>query len=577
MVKILLSCVGKYRRPVVLTPLFIAGEVLMEILIPFIMAGIIDKGILGGGGIGYTLKMGVLLTVITVVSLVFGALAGKFAARGSAGFAKNLRNLLFAKIQEFSFANVDKYSTASLVTRLTTDVTNTQNAFMIIIRIAVRAPLMLVGAFFMAFTLNRSLSTIFLVAVPLLGVSLYGIAAGAHPRFKEMLRRYDRMNAAVQENLIGVRTVKAYVREDYEREKFNGSADAVREAQLSAEKLVILNMPIMQLCMYLCIVAVLWFGGRLVIGHSMEIGQLAGFITYVVQILISLMVISFVLIVSVISRASVVRILEILQESPDIRDDTADQSLSPEDGSILFRNVSFAYDKSGEGIALEGVDLAIRSGETIGIIGGTGSGKSTLVQLIPRFYDVCCGEIVVAGHNVKEYRLSTLRGSVAMVLQKSVLFSGTILENLLWGNPAATEGEVVEACKTAQAHEFISSFSEGYRTRLGQGGVNLSGGQKQRLSIARALLKKPKILILDDSTSAVDTATDSRLRSGLKEERFGVMTKLIVSQRISSIADADRIVVLENGKVNGFDTHQGLLKSNAIYREVYESQRKGAN
>ena len=491
MVKILLSCVGEYRRPVVLTPLFIAGEVFMEILIPFIMAGIIDKGILGGGGIGYTLKMGVLLTVITVVSLVFGALAGKFAARGSAGFAKNLRNLLFAKIQEFSLPT-------SISIRPPPGDTAHHGRDKHSKRLHDHHPyrrqgsLMLVGAFFMAFTLNRSLSTIFLVAVPLLGVSLYGIAAGAHPRFKEMLRRYDRMNAAVQENLIGVRTVKAYVREDYEREKFNGSADAVREAQLSAEKLVILNMPIMQLCMYLCIVAVLWFGGRLVIGHSMEIGQLAGFITYVVQILISLMVISFVLIVSVISRASVVRILEILQESPDIRDDTADQSLSPEDGSILFRNVSFAYDKSGEGIALEGVDLAIRSGETIGIIGGTGSGKSTLVQLIPRFYDVCCGEIVVAGHNVKEYRLSTLRGSVAMVLQKSVLFSGTILENLLWGNPAATEGEVVEACKTAQAHEFISSFSEGYRTRLGQGGVNLSGGQKQRLSIARALLKNRK-------------------------------------------------------------------------------------
>lgn len=574
MIKKLLSCVGEYKKYVILTPIIMIGEVLMEILIPFIMANIIDIGIKGDGGVPYIAKMGALMIAMALISLCFGGLGGKFAAIAGMGFAKNLRKTLFDKVQDFSFSNVDKFSTSSLITRLTTDVTNTQNAFMMFIRMAVRAPFMLIGATIMAVVINPKLSLVFLVAVPVLGIVLFFIISNAHPRFVSMLGKYDKMNAAVQENLIGIRVVKAFVREDVEVDKFKMSADSVRKAQVRAEKLIILNMPMMQLTMYGCIVAVIWFGGKLVMKGDFEIGQLTSFITYITQILMSLMMISMLFIIFVISRASVSRIVEVLEEEIDIKDENEHSGLTVQDGSIEFRNVAFSYAKDKENLTLSNVNFRIQSGETIGIIGGTGSAKTSLVQLIPRLYDVLEGEILVGGHNVKDYSLEVLRNDVAMVLQKNVLFSGTIMDNLKWGNTTATEEEMIEACKAAQAHDFIMSFPKGYETDLGQGGVNVSGGQKQRLCIARALLKKPKILILDDSTSAVDTATDSKIREAFKE-KLDSTTKIIIAQRITSVSDADRIIVLDNGMIDAFATHEELLKDNKIYQEVYESQQKG--
>lgn len=552
------------------------GEVLMEVLIPFVMAAIIDNGILGKGGLKYTLTLGALMIGMSFVSLCFGAAGGRFAAQAGMGFAKNLRNDLFSKVQDFSFANVDKFSTGSLVTRLTTDVTNTQNAFMMMLRMAFRAPLMLIGSTFMAVFVNVKLSMIFLVAIPVLGIVLYLIASQAHPRFLKMLKQYDHLNTTVQENLIGIRVVKAVVREDYESQKFMDSADKVRQAQFFAEKLIILNAPVMQISMYSCIVAVLWFGGNMVIGKTMAIGQLASFISYIAQILMSLMMLSMIFIMMIISRASIGRITEVLEEVSDITDDDSAAELELNDGSIEFKNVSFSYAKDKDNLTLEHVNLKMASGETIGIIGGTGSAKTTLVQLIPRLYDVTEGELLVGGHNVREYKLEKLRSDVAMVLQKNVLFSGTIRENLKWGNDNAGEAEIIEACKAAQAHDFIRSFPDGYETQLGQGGVNVSGGQKQRLCIARALLKKPKIVILDDSTSAVDTATDSKIRAAFRK-KLTHTTTIIIAQRITSVWDADKIIVLDEGKINGFGNHQELLQNNQIYREVYQSQQKGAD
>jgi ATP-binding cassette, subfamily B, multidrug efflux pump len=574
MIKKLAACIGEYKKYAILTPVVMVGEVLMEILIPFVMAKIIDIGILGNGGITYILRMGILMISMALVSLCFGALGGKLAATASMGFAKNLRKKLFDKVQDFSFANVDKFSTSSLVTRLTTDVTNTQNAFMMLIRMAVRAPIMLIGATIMAVIINADLSSVFLVAIPVLGVALYLIMTKAHPRFVVMLKLYDRMNSDVQENLVGIRVVKAFVREEYEKSKFSMSADAVRKAQVRAEKLIILNNPIMQLSMYGCILAILWFGGNLVMEGSFEIGQLSSFINYITQILMSLMMISMVFIMLVISRASITRIIEVLDEKIDIKNNETGLNCLVEDGSIEFNNVSFSYAKDKDNLTLSGINFCINSGETIGIIGGTGSAKTTLVSLIPRLYDVMEGEIKVGGHNVKDYNLETLRNEVAMVLQKNVLFSGTIRENLKWGNEKATEEEIIDACKSAQAHDFILSFPGGYDTDLGQGGVNVSGGQKQRLCIARALLKKPKIVILDDSTSAVDTATDSKIRQAFKE-KLSDTTTIIIAQRISSVSEADRILVLEDGKIDAFASHGELIKNNKIYREVYESQQKG--
>ncbi|MBQ4346697.1 MAG: ABC transporter ATP-binding protein [Oscillospiraceae bacterium] len=572
--KQLLSYLGEYKKYAILTPLVMVGEAAMEILIPFLMARMLTYGV-KAQNTEYTVKIGIIMIVASIFSLACGALGGRFSAKAGIGFGKNIRAKLFERVQDFSFANVDRYSTASLITRLTTDVTNVQNTFMMCIRMLVRSPSMLIGAFIMAITINAKMAVVFAVVIPILAIALGLIASNAHPRFTKMLERYDKMNAALQENLIAIRVVKAFVRERHEIDKFEASADEVRKTQVAAEKIVLLNAPVMQLCMYGCILAILWFGGRMSILGTFDIGELSGFISYIGQILMSLMMITMIFISLIISMASVRRICEVLDETVDISDDHADPTLTLADGSVVFRNVSFSYNKDSENPNLEEIDLTIRSGETIGIIGGTGSAKSTLVQLIPRLYDVTEGSVLVGGHDVRDYKLNVLRDQVAMVLQKNVLFSGTIRENLLWGNPDATEEQIVEACKAAQAHDFIMSFPHGYDTELGQGGTNVSGGQKQRLCIARALLKKPKIMILDDSTSAVDTATDSKIRDALQQYHSDITT-IIIAQRISSVAEADRILVMDEGKCNAFDTHENLLRENAIYREVYESQQKGA-
>ena len=574
MLKKLLSYVGKYKKEAILCPLTILGEVAMEVLIPYVMASIINEGI-RMGNVKHVAVMGVLMVGMALVSLAFGAIAGRFSAVAAVGFAKNLRKALFEKVQSFSFSNVDKFSTASLTTRLTTDVTNVQNSFMMFIRTAVRAPMMLVFALIMALTTNARLSLVFVCAIPVLAIAIAIVMTKAHPRFKKMLSLYDNMNGRVQENLIGIRTVKAFVREDYEKKKFTESTEAVRAAQVNAEKLVIMTMPFMQICMYASTIAILFFGGHMIVGGDMLTGDLTQFITYVTQILMSLMMLSFLFMMFVISRASMQRIYEVLTEKVDI--------VSPEnavtevkDGSVSFKNVSFSYFKDMNNLALDKINLDIKSGETIGIIGGTGSSKTSLVQLIPRLYDTTEGEVLVGGRNVREYDLETLRNQVAMVLQKNVLFSGTIKENLRWGNAEATDAEIIEACKQACAHDFITSFPDGYDQNLGQGGVNVSGGQKQRLCIARALLKKPKILILDDSTSAVDTATDASIRKAFREN-LGDVTTFIIAQRISSVKDADRIIVMDDGKITDVGTHTELLESSEIYREVYDSQQKGGD
>ncbi len=573
MLKKLLPCLGEYKKYALLTPVMVIGEVILEIFLPLIMSKIIDVGI-RNGDTGYVFKMGALMVLMALLALLFGVLSGRFAAVAGMGFGKGLRKRLFDKIQEFSFANIDKFSTASLITRVTADVTNTQQAFMMIIRMFVRAPVMLVSATIMAIAINAKLALIFLIAIPVMGIALYSIAAKAYPRFQAMLKKYDGMNASVQENLIAIRVVKAFVRENHESEKFIDAANAVRETQIKAEKLLILSMPIMQLVMYGCMISISWFGGRMIIGGTLLTGELMGFISYVMQILISLMMISFIFVMIVISRASVLRIIEIIDEEIDIRDKVGDSGLRAENGSIVFDNVTFSYSKSSENPTLSNISFEIKSGETIGIIGGTGSGKTSLVQLIPRLYDVTEGRVLVGGYDVRDYTLDTLRDAVAMVLQKNVLFSGKIKENLKWGNKNATDEEIEEACKAAQAHDFIVSFSEGYETFLGQGGVNVSGGQKQRLCIARALLKKPKIIILDDSTSAVDTATDSKIRQAFRDKLSDVTT-IIIAQRIASVCDADKIIVMDDGKIDAIGTHEELLATNSIYREVYESQQKG--
>lgn len=573
MLKRLLPCVGKYKVYAVLAPLMMLIEVAMEVLLPIVMKNIIDNGI-QAQNTEYCLKMGLLMIVMSLFSMLGGALSGKFAAIAGTGFAKGIRKSLFEKIQDFSFYNVDRYSTASLVTRLTTDVTNTQLAFMTVIRILVRGPAMLIFATAMAITINPQMSIIFAVAIPVLAVSLFFIMTKAHPRFRVMLKKYDNLNSTVQEDLVAIHTVKSFVREDYENEKFKDCSAEVRKTQIFAEKLVILNGPIMQLCMYGCMIAIFFFGAKFAIAGTMTEGDISSFITYVMQILMSLMMIAMSLVQVVLSRASMARIVEVLDEKIDIDDTTADPSLKPEDGSIVFDDVKFGYAKDGGNLVFNGIDFSIKSGETVGIIGGTGSAKSTLVQLIPRLYDVCGGSVSVGGHDVRDYKLKNLRDDVAMVLQKNVLFSGTILENLRWGNENATMEQVIEAAKAAEAHDFIMSFPDGYETDLGQGGVNVSGGQKQRLCIARALLKDPKIIILDDSTSAVDTATDARIRAAFRKNLKHITT-IIIAQRISSVSDADKIIVMDDGKIDGIGTHDELMKSNEIYREVYASQMKG--
>lgn len=578
MLKKLTPYLGKYKLYALITPLFMIGEVAMELMIPYLMSEIIDKGIgtadAPGKGVGYVAFLGAVMVLMALISLAFGFFGGKFAAIAGAGFAKNLRQGLYYKVQDFSFANTDRFSTASLVTRLTTDVTNTQNAFQMLMRMAIRAPFSLVGALIMASVINGKLALIFLVVIPVLAVAIVFAVKTTFPRFKVLLEKYDRLNAIVEECLVAIRVVKAFVRGDYEEEKFNDAADTLRNAQVRAEKILVYGMPFVQVCMYASIITVIFLGGQLVLDGTMESGKLISFVSYISQILMNLIMLAMIFINLVLSRASISRIVEVLDEVPDIAG--IDSDLKVADGSIEFENVSFSYTKKDDNLALEGINLSIASGETIGIIGGTGSSKSTLVQLIPRLYDVQSGSVKVGGHDVREYSLRTLRDSVAMVLQKNVLFSGTIRDNLRWGNKHATDEEIIEACMAAQAHDFIMSFPDGYDTDLGQGGVNVSGGQKQRLCIARALLKKPQIIILDDSTSAVDTATDSKIRAAFREQ-LSDTTTIIIAQRISSVSDADKIIVLDDGKISAIGTHEELLEKSDIYREVYESQQKGVD
>ena len=574
MIKKLSPYLSKYKLYIILCPLAIIGEVLLEIRIPMLMAKIIDIGI-ANKDMSYILRTGSLMVLMALISLVFGALAARLASVAGIGFAKELRQGLFYKIQEFSFSNIDKFSTASLVTRLTTDITNIQNSFMMIIRLLVRSPVMLVSATFMAFRINSSLVTIFFVAIPILAVALFIIVRTAFPRFGIMLKKYDTMNSSVQENLVAIRVVKAFVRSKYEKEKFTKSADELMEAQIRAEKIIIFNMPIMQFVMYGCMLTIMWFGGNMIIGGTMLTGELMSFISYVSQILMSLMMISMVFVGIVLSKASVNRIIEVLDEKIDINNSELAHPVEVQDGSISFENVSFSYNKNKDNLVLDAINFTIQTGETVGIIGGTGSAKTTLVQLIPRLYDVTGGRVIVGGHDVHDYQLETLRDAVAMVLQKNVLFSGSIKENLKWGNPDASDEEIIDACQSAQAHDFILSFPDGYDTDLGQGGVNVSGGQKQRLCIARALLKKPKIIILDDSTSAVDTATDSKIRQAFKDKLTNTTT-IIIAQRITSVCDADKIIILNEGKIEAIGTHEELLKDNETYKEIYVSQQKGA-
>lgn len=573
MIKKLKPYLSKYKLFAILAPLAIIIEVLLEIRIPLLMSKIVDVGI-ATQDITYVLKTGGLMIVMAVLAMLFGIISAVCGAKAGMGFGSEIRKGVFDKIQEFSFANIDKFSTASLVTRLTSDVNNTQNAFMMIIRIAVRAPVMLVSATFMAFSINKSLVSVFLVAIPILAVSLTFIAMKTYPRFHAMLKKYDSMNATVQENLISMRVVKSFVRSKFEKDKFKDTNDGLMNASLRAEKILIWNMPIMQLTMYSCIIAILWFGGIKVVAGNMHTGELISFISYVSQILMSLMMISMIFVNLVLSRASVSRIVEILDEELDITDYKANKVLTVEDGSILFNNVSFKYNKDSENCVLDNINLEIKSGERVGIIGGTGSSKTTLVQLIPRLYDATEGDVLVGGYNVKDYKLENLRDEVSMVLQKNVLFSGTIKDNLKWGDLNATDEEIIEACKNAQAHDFIMSFEKGYDTDLGQGGVNVSGGQKQRLCIARALLKKPKIVILDDSTSAVDTATDTKIREALNKNLKDT-TVIIIAQRITSICEADKVIVIDDGKINAIGTPEELLRTNEIYQDIYNSQQKG--
>lgn len=572
MIKKIISCVGEYRRDSILSPLCVSLEVVMEVAIPLVMALLIDKGI-DKGDMGYIVKIGLVLLVLAAVSLTFGMLSGKYAAQASAGVAKNIRRNMYYNVQNFSFSNIDKFSTASIVTRLTTDVTNVQNAYQMIIRIAVRGPVMLIFALAMAFGISVKLSCIFLVAIPILGGGLYLMMSKAHPVFERVFRTYDKLNNVVQENLRGIRVVKSYVREETEIQKFDAISQKIYKDFSWVEKLLAFNMPLMQFCMYGCMLLISWIGARLIVGNEMTTGQLMSVITYAMQILMSLMMLSMVFVMILISRASIERIVEILDEKSDIKN-TESPVREIKNGSVEFRDVSFSYAKNMEKLCLFHINISILSGQTVGIIGGTGSGKSSLVQLIARLYDATEGEVLVGGVNVKDYDLHILRNEVAMVLQKNVLFSGTIKENLRWGNEQASDEELIRVCKLAQADEFIQGFPDLYDTYIEQGGSNVSGGQKQRLCIARALLKKPKILILDDSTSAVDTKTDALIRKAFKEE-IPNTTKFIIAQRISSIEDADQIIVMDNGKINGIGTHQELLKTNAIYREVYESQVKG--
>ena len=574
MIKKLASYIKEYKKASILTPVFVVLEVVMEVIIPMLMSKIIDVGI-PNSDIKYILEIGILLTLSAIMSLAFGMLSGRFAAKASSGFAKNLRKGMFYKIQNFSFEDIDKFSTSSLITRLTTDVTNVQMAFMMIIRILIRGPVMLLAALFMAFSIDVRLSCVFLVSIPILGVALFYIAIKAHPNFERVFKKYDKLNEVVQENVGGIRVVKAYANEEHEEKKFENVNNEVYNYFKKAEKIVAFNSPIMQFVVYFSVLIISWLGAKYIIGGTFQTGELSSLITYAWQILMSLMMLSMVFVMIIIAQSSAERIVEVLDQEPSIKN-KRNPIKTIKDGSITFENVSFAYsdEKDPNKFALQDINLSIKSGETIGIIGGTGSSKSSLVQLIPRLYDATKGTVKVGGVNVKDYDMEALRDSVSMVLQKNVLFSGTIAENLRWGNPNADDEELERVCKLAQADSFIQEFPDKYDTMIDQGGTNVSGGQRQRLCIARALLKKPKILILDDSTSAVDTKTDSYIRKAFREE-IPNTTKIIIAQRVTSVEDCDRIIVMDEGKINGIGTSKELLKTNKIYQEVYNSQMKG--
>ncbi len=569
MIKSLVAQVKEYKKDSLLAPLFTGLEVLMEVLIPFVTASIIDKGI-EAGNIQQVYFYGGIMLVMAFFSLLFGVAAGRYAARASSGFACNLRDAIYEKVQDFSFSNIDKYSTAGLVTRMTTDVTNVQNAYQMLLRIAVRAPLMLVCSMFMCFFISARLSSIFLVAIVILAAALLLIMTRATRVFTQVFRQYDDLNASVQENVSAIRVVKAFVREDHENDKFSKAAGKLYGLFVKAESNLALNNPVMMLVVYGCILALSWFGARMIVAGNLTTGNLTSLFSYVMSVLMSLMMLSMVFVMITMSAASGRRIAEVLEEVPDMAEAQQPETVV-ENGSIDFNHVTFSYKHGSGEKTLQDIDLHIQAGETIGIIGGTGCGKSSLVSLISRLYDVDEGSVQVGGKDVRAYQLEALRNQVAVVLQKNVLFSGTILDNLRWGAEDATEEECIQACRLACADEFVQRFPDKYNTWIEQGGSNVSGGQKQRLCIARALLKKPKVLILDDSTSAVDTATDAKIRQAFTQKIPGT-TKLIVAQRISSVQDADRILVLDDGRVNGFDTHENLLRDNQIYREIYQAQ-----
>lgn len=570
--KKLLQSVREYKKQSIIAPLLVTLEVLMEVLIPLEMAKIIDIGI-AEGNLGYIIQRGLILVIMAMMSLFFGVQAGNFAAIAGAGYAKNLRHDIYYKVQDFSFKNIDHFSTSGLVTRMTTDITNIQMAYMMSIRLLARAPIMIILSWVMTLTLSRKAALLFLIVIPVLGGTLLFIAKKAHPHFIKVFDEYDELNNSVQENVNAARVVKAFVREDYEIGKFHGVSKYVYQLFTTAEKIVAWNSPVMQFVMYAVIMILIYIGGKGIVTGTMETGALTSIIVYALQIIGSLMMVTFVFVMIMIAGASTDRITEVLNEIPEMRD-PADAVTSVTDGDIIFDHVGFSYAGEGGNLSLKDVNLHIKSGQTVGIIGGTGSAKSTLVQLIPRLYDVTEGSVKVSGIDVRKYNLEALRDQVSMVLQKNVLFSGTIYDNIRWGNENATDEEVQNVCKLAQADGFVREFPDGYNTQIVQGGNNVSGGQKQRLCIARALLKKPKILILDDSTSAVDTKTDALIRKAFREE-IPNTTKIIIAQRVSSIEDANLIIVLENGEISGIGTSEELLKTNAIYREVYESQVKG--